>query len=138
MSTNRINQQSQARASRYVMMQTPMGVFQFVVPVTTGPDPVAVAMALFQEAANDGDDDPLTTTLRRLKLMAEQGTEQPLLTGLMILHQMAGKGLVPPVHALLEGTGVTQGDLTQAIAALPAEPKAQSGLLDNMDNVNLN
>ena len=42
------------------------------------------------------------------------------------------------VPELLQDTGVTQDDLTQAIAALPGEPKVQSGLLDNMDNVNLN
>jgi hypothetical protein len=135
---NRLNKTSAPKGSRYVLMQTPMGVFQFVVPVTSGPDPVEVAMGMFQKAVNAGEPDPLNATLARLKQMAEQGSNQPLLTGLMILKQMADNGLVPPVASLIEGTGITQTDLTQAIDALPQKPAEHDDLFSRMDNVNLN
>jgi hypothetical protein len=135
---NRLNKTSAPEGSRYVLMQTPMGVFQFVVPTTSGPDPVEAAMAVFQQAVNAGDNDPLNTTLVQLKQMADGGSNQPLLTGLMILKQMADNGLVPPVATLIEGTGITQTDLTQAMNALPQKAAKQDDLFDRMDNVNLN
>ncbi len=131
----RHNPPSEPTGTRLVLMQTPMGTYHFVVPVTSGPDPVAVAMQAFQAAVDRGDEDPLSSTLRHLKQMARKGAGKPLQTGLMILKQMADNGLVPPLPTLIEGTGVTENDLADALNALP---RRETSLFDRMETVYLN
>lgn len=116
---------------RYVVIQTPMGIFKFAVPVVEGPDPVKIAMEMFQANVDGGEGDPLLATLTQLKTLAQEGSDQPLITGLMLLRQMAEKGLVPPLPELIHGTGITQQDLNQAGANNP-------GLFDRIDQQNLN
>ncbi|MCC7508884.1 MAG: hypothetical protein IT464_05885 [Planctomycetes bacterium] len=125
--------------TRYVLVQTPAGVFKFAVPAKMGSDPVALAMEMFQANVDGGSADPLQQTLLQLKAMAEKGTDQPLITGLMLLRQMAEKGLLPPLPVLVEGTGITEDDLRKAgdHAEAPADERRES-LLDRLDRENLN
>lgn len=132
---NRLSKQPDLPATKLVLVQTPMGVFKFSVPALPGPDSVAIAMSMFQQALDAGSDDPLTETLTSLKQMAEDGSRQPLLTGLMILKQMGDSGLLPPLPVLVEGTGITQHDVTQALGALNKRPE---GLFARMETVFLN
>ncbi|MBK8205781.1 MAG: hypothetical protein IPK87_03185 [Planctomycetes bacterium] len=134
-----MSQQPNDPETRYVLVQTPAGVFKFAVPAKMGTDPVAIAMEMFQTNVDSGAADPLQQTLLQLKAMAEQGTDQPLITGLMLLRQMAEKGLLPPLPVLVEGTGITEEDLTQAGGSVQARAEVRrEGLLDRLDNENLN
>jgi hypothetical protein len=132
---NRLSKQPEHPATKLVLVQTPMGVFKFAVPALPGPDAVAIAMNMFQSALDAGSDDPLTETLTSLKQMAIEGSHQPLLTGLMILKQMGDSGLLPPLPVLVEGTGITEHDVKQALGALNKRPE---GLFMRMEQVFLN
>jgi hypothetical protein len=125
----------QPEGPKFVLVQTPVGLFKFEVPASSGPDPVAVAMDMFQKAIETGVHNPLAETLTQLKQMAIEGSGQPLITGLVILKQMADNGLMPPVPELIRGTGITETDLTQAYEALP---KRTGGLFERMGTVYLN
>jgi hypothetical protein len=144
MSTNRLpepqpNDEQAEPVSKLVVLQTPMGVLKVMVPATTTPDgrdPLAVAMEAFQNAVDRGADDPLMETLVLLKHMADNdGNTQPLLIGLMVLKQMADNGMLPPMNALLEGTGISSEDLDKAIRNVRPE---RPGVFDKLDQTNLN
>ncbi len=136
---NRMSSQPNDPETRYVLVQTPAGVFKFAVPAAMGNDPVAIAMEMFQANVDSGTSDPLQQTLLQLKAMAEQGTDQPLITGLMLLRQMAEKGLLPPLPMLVEGTGITENDLAQAGGNVEAPSEMpREGLLERLDRENLN
>jgi hypothetical protein len=137
MGVNRIQNGSQP-ITKVVIVQTPMGVLKLALPVTPGPDgqdPVAVAMGMFQSAVERGADDPLQETLAQLKEMANAGTAQPLVMGLAILKQMAENGMLPPLHSLIEGTGITPADIE---TALGTPEGARPGILDKLDSTNPN
>ncbi|MCA8912380.1 MAG: hypothetical protein KDB82_11795 [Planctomycetes bacterium] len=143
MSTNRLPKDDQEPqpepGSKLVVVQTPMGVLKLMVPATTTPDgrdPLAVAMEMFQNAVDSGADDPLMETLVLLKHMAdEDGNSQPLTIGLMVLKQMADNGMLPPMKALIEGTGISEADLKQAFGIAGEK---SPGIIDKLDQTNLN
>jgi hypothetical protein len=121
---------------KVVVVQTPLGTIKVALPPLdpSEPDPVAVAMGMFQVSVESGADDPLQDTLVRLKEMANQGTRQPLHVGLLILQQLSDNGMLPPVADMLFGTGVTEADLNQAREFA----REDDGLLDRIDDVNMN
>jgi hypothetical protein len=122
---------------KIVVVQTPLGTVKVSLPPMDpdGPDPVAVAMGMFQTSVESGADDPLQDTLIRLKEMADHGTRSPLHVGLLILQQLSESGMLPPVVDMLVGTGVTEADLHHARANVP---KGGSELLTRIEDVNLN
>lgn len=143
MSTNRLpNPQPDERpepGSKLVVVQTPMGVLQLVVPATQTPDgrdPLTVAMEMFQNAVDKGADDPLMETLILLKHMADNDNAQPLLIGLAVLKQMSDKGMLPPVNSLIEGTGISESDVRKALENVAT--RKRPGLFEKLDNNNLN
>lgn len=136
MGTNRIN--PEPSKTKVVVVMTPMGALKLALPNTktpSGEDPVAVAMQAFQGAVERGADDPLQETLVQLKEMADNGSDQPLVMGLNILKQMSEKGMLPPMQTLIEGTGITEAYVAQAVGATEV---AGPGIIDRVDNNSLN
>jgi hypothetical protein len=123
--------------AKVVVVQTPLGIIKVALPPTLpdSPDPVGIAMGLFQSSVEAGSDDPLMETLSKLKQMAEDGQSHPLHVGLLILQQMSDSGMLPPMTMLLEGSGVTEHDLAHARAQVPG---GQAGLLTKLDNPSMN
>jgi hypothetical protein len=124
--------------TKVVVVQTPMGTLKLALPVSvssTGEDPLAVAMETFQSAVDRGADDPLQETLLQLKEMSDNGSTQPLVMGLAILKQMAENGMLPPMNTLIEGTGITQAFVEEALGA--PETK-QPGIFEKIDSHSLN
>jgi hypothetical protein len=123
---------------KVVIVQTPMGTLKLALPSTIdadGNDPLAVAMETFQSAVDRGADDPLQETLVTLKEMSDAGSTQPLIIGLAILKQMAENGMLPPLPALIEGTGITQAFVADALG----EPvPAAASIFDKIDSHSLN
>ena len=141
MSKNRIpgKQPDDVPVTKVIVVQTPLGLVKLALPVTTGPDgedPLQVAMNTFQAAVDRGAEDPLMETLLLLKEMSDAGTTQPLVLGLAILKQMADKGMLPPMSALIEGTGITQAFVKKALAEVA--PSEVRGILDKLDSIYLN
>lgn len=127
------------QVTKVVVVQTPMGVLQLTVPSTTTPDgkdPLTVAMEMFQTNVERGADDPLMETLIVLKHMADNNNAQPLLIGLAVLKQMADSGMLPPMPALIEGTGITQTYVEQALK--DAGQTKRPGVLEKLDSIFLN
>jgi hypothetical protein len=123
---------------KVVIVQTPMGTLKLALPSlpsADGVDPLAVAMETFQSAVDRGADDPLQETLVTLKQMSDEGSTQPLVIGLAILKQMAENGMLPPLPALIEGTGITQAFVADALGE--PLPKTAS-IFDKIDSHSLN
>lgn len=140
MATNRINNQPdnpEEPGQKIVVVQTPAGVIKLALPAggtTDGRDPVAVAMDTFQSAVDRGAEDPLAETLHELRQLAEQGTTQPLQVGLAILKEMSESGMLPPMPLILQGTGLSVGDVAKALGGeLPARRR---GLFEKLDQTN--
>jgi hypothetical protein len=126
------------KPTKVVIVQTPMGTLKLALPAiidNNGEDPLAVAMETFQSAVDRGADDPLQETLLQLKEMSDAGSTQPLVIGLAILKQMAENGMLPPMNALIEGTGITQAFVADALGE--PLPKAAS-IFDKIDSHSLN
>lgn len=143
MGTNRLPKDQpddpQKPVSKLVVLQTPMGTLQLMVPAMETPDgqdPLAVAMEMFQNTVERGADDPLMETLIQLKQMADDNNEQPLVMGLAVLKQMSDNGMLPPLAVLIEGTGITQEYVKNALSGFDAQQRP--GVIENLDNINLN
>ena len=138
MSQNRIPEQPDKPSLKVVVVQTPLGMVKLALPVSLGADgedPLHLAMETFQKAVDSGASDPLMETLIILKGMADAGTPQPLVMGLAILKQMAEGGMLPPMKALIEGTGITQAFVDKALGEVAPNMR---GLFDKLDSIYLN
>ena len=140
MSVNRLPREEPepAEQGKTRVVDTPFGIMtiHLAFPVDPSqPDPLGVAIAMFQGMVDEGHDDPLTATLSRLKEMAAAGTEQPLLAGLALLEKMSSIGALPPLSALLAGSSVTEGDVRRAVGKPEAEaqPAPRKSLLERLD-----
>ncbi len=140
MSVNRLPKEEPepAEGEETRVVATPFGIMTIHLsfPVDPSqPDPLGVAIAMFQGLVDEGHDDPLTATLSRLKEMAEAGTEQPLLAGLALLQKMSSVGALPPLAALLAGSSVTDGDVRRAVGKPggDAQPARRKSLLERLD-----
>jgi hypothetical protein len=125
-------------STKIVVVMTPMGALKLALPNATGPngeDPVAVAMQAFQGAVDRGADDPLQETLVYLKDMADNGSKLPLVMGLSILKQMSERGMLPPMQTLIEGTGITEAYVSEALGH---DASARTGILERLDTHSLN
>lgn len=145
MSVNRVkNFDESPETPKVHVIQTPLGVVKVV---TTSDDqdgdPLGFAIQTFHVAMESEESDPLACALIKLKQLADDGTQQPLHAGLSLLQQMSGMGLLPPMSVLLEGTNVTNDDVTNAVGTLklvagPGVPEPSKSIFDKLDNQSLN
>ncbi|MCG3184880.1 MAG: hypothetical protein ICCCNLDF_03031 [Planctomycetes bacterium] len=142
MSTNRLPtpkpEDQQPPVTKLVVVQTPLGMVKLAVPVSLTPDgkdPLTVAMETFQNAVDEGAEDPLAHTLMQLKQMSDAGSNQPLVMGLAILKQMADSGMLPPMAALIAGTGISPEFVSSALAQVTPERRS---IFDKLETVYLN
>ena len=127
---------------KIVVVQTPMGLLKVALPAlpsVNGEDPLAVAMEMFQGNVDKGVADPLTETLLGLKEMADAGAVHPLTVGLALLKQMSENGMLPPMGVLIEGTGITEAYVNQALTDAAGEVRpTKPGILERMQTIHLN
>lgn len=131
---NRLPSEPAPEGTKVVLVQTPAGLIKLALPAggtADGRDPVAVAMSTFQSAVDRGAEDPLTETLNELEELANRGVTQPLMVGLAILSHMSENGMLPPMDLILQGTGLSAGDVEHALNGRP--PKRSPGILDKID-----